>query len=410
MSTSAPIRVRPVAPPPSHRGRWIAGAAAVVVALAAGEFALLHANLGGTHHPVPSALGPGSSPGASAQASAAPSGAGPGEPTTRPSSASGAPPSSTAAGAASGATPSGGSPAGFRFLPLWPFGSATEAAQWQASTTAGQQPWRRDAGLTARHFAQDYLGYAALDRTTKVTISGDQAWADVGSTAGTAARVHLARIGTGDLTARPWEVVGTDDTTLTLTAPHYGVTVTGNRLTVGGRITGVDESLSVQVRGPDGTLLGSVSGVPAGGENTPWSLTVTVDDRVARLVTVAVATGGGQATVQSFAITGVRISPGGETTYPDADAALSSTVDHGTYLGNCPADGTAPDGASTVDDPVCADLLRSVNGRTLYQVRTWTTRSGYYVILARTGTQRWVVVDDNLAGPDVPPEFGGPMR
>jgi len=76
-----------------------------------------------------------------------------------------------------------------------------------------------------------------------------------------AAIIHLVKFGSGR--DAPWEVVGTDDTTLTLDIPAYGGTAT-SPVRIGGKITGVDESLRAEVRqlgsgGPGGRLL-----LPAG--------------------------------------------------------------------------------------------------------------------------------------------------
>lgn len=76
--------------------------------------------------------------------------------------------------------------------------------------------------------------------------------------------LHLVRFGSG--TDTPWEVVGTQDTTLTLTTPAYGVTVRSS-VTVGGLITGVDESLRVQIRQLGlSAPIATTGGVPACGD------------------------------------------------------------------------------------------------------------------------------------------------
>jgi hypothetical protein len=200
----------------------------------------------------------------------------------------------------------------FRFLPLWPFGSAQEAASWQAQDGAGgHQPWRLDAAATALSFTTGYLGFTNIDRTVGASYSGDQAWVKVGyrSESGrdiAAAEVHLARIGVGT-TNRPWEVVGTRDSTLSLTTPRYGSTVT-SPVTMGGRITGVDESLRLQVRslGTSG-VLGEVNGVPAGGEDAPWSGRVAFSASAGTVLTLVVSTGGHAGPgIERFAIMGVR--------------------------------------------------------------------------------------------------------
>jgi hypothetical protein len=120
----------------------------------------------------------------------------------------------------------------------------------------------------------------------------------------TAAVIHLVRYGTdGDA---PWEVVGTDDTTLTLTTPAYGGRVS-SPMRVGGRITGVDESIRVQVRRPGaGRPLGESCCVPAGGSDRQWSATVAFRAAPGQTMTVVASTGGHVAEVERFAVTGVR--------------------------------------------------------------------------------------------------------
>jgi hypothetical protein len=81
-------------------------------------------------------------------------------------------------------------------------------------------------------------------------------------------------------------------------------------LTVGGRITGVDESLHVQVLGlGSGRPLGEVQGIPAGGQDQPWSVKLPYRTSKAKVITVAVSTGGHLYDVEAFAITGLRTTP-----------------------------------------------------------------------------------------------------
>ncbi|GAA2552781.1 hypothetical protein [Pseudonocardia hydrocarbonoxydans] len=200
-------------------------------------------------------------------------------------------------------------PAAFDHLPLWPFADAGQARAWQESSrSGGHQPWHLDPAATALAFTGGYLGFSGIDRVTGVTVSGDEAWVGVGLALpdgrdSTAAQVHLARLGTGD--DAPWEVVGTRDTDLVLDTPRYGAAVR-SPLTVGGTITGVDESLRVRVLGPDGPV-GEHCCSPAGGEATRWSVGVPLTDPPAGVLTVVVSTGGHVADVERFAITGVRV-------------------------------------------------------------------------------------------------------
>jgi hypothetical protein len=286
---------RPPSPPAPHRPErpwWIVAAFSAVVLLILALIAVVVRNSDGE----PSGEWRPVQPAGSAAPTATPS---PGTPTATPT---GTP---SAAQTGQPTTPA------FRFLPLWPFGSAEEAASWQAQAGAGgHQPWRLDAAATALSFATGYLGFANVDRAIGVSYSGDEAWVKVGhhSENGgdiTAAEVHLARIGTG--TNRPWEVVGTRDSTLSLASPRYGSTVT-SPVTMGGRITGVDESLHLQVRSLTASgVVGAVYGIPAGGDNTPWSGRVSFSAPAGTVLTLVVSTGGHvDSGIERFAIMGVR--------------------------------------------------------------------------------------------------------
>ena len=194
--------------------------------------------------------------------------------------------------------------------PLWPFADAAQATGWQrAYRQSGSQPWHLDAGATALGFAQ-HLGYPGIDRAIRSTVDGRGAYVAVGfrlpdGSLHTAADVHLVRLSSG--TDPPWEVVGTRDTTLTLTRPAYGSTVT-SPLPVGGRITGVDERVLVTLHTAAGRLpSASPAAVQAGGQRAPWSVRVDFRAEPGTLLTVAAATGGHVAAVERFAVTGVRV-------------------------------------------------------------------------------------------------------
>src|SRR5690606_35842616 len=118
-----------------------------------------------------------------------------------------------------------------------------EAAAWQAAP-GGHQPWHASAEATAVAFA-GFLGLTDVDRSLGVAYPrADDAHVTIGFIGPEGpvrvAVVHLIRLGTGE--GAPWEVVGTEDTLgLTVETPRYGATV-GSPVTVGGHITGVDES------------------------------------------------------------------------------------------------------------------------------------------------------------------------
>lgn len=210
------------------------------------------------------------------------------------------------------ATPTPSQPAvvPFGYQPLWPFANLAEVEAWQkAYRLGGQQPWHLDADATALAFTTGYLQFTGVNVVVSRSIQGDEALVAVGypienHAPGTAAVLHLARFGTG--ADAPWEVVGSKDTALTLTQPRYG-TAARSPVTVGGKITGVDESIRVQVRQPSSEQpLGQTDGVPAGGENTPWSTTVTYQGATAPALTIVAYTGGHYTDVERFAITAIR--------------------------------------------------------------------------------------------------------
>jgi hypothetical protein len=202
------------------------------------------------------------------------------------------------------------SPGGFSYQPLWPFASQDEADRWLwDGAVAGDAPWHADPETTALLFAQDYLGFAAIDRTTTVSEHADEAWVGVGYASPseepiTAATIHLARFGTAP--NAPWEVVGSLDDALTLSTPRYGSTA-GPVIEAGGTITGVDESLHLQVhQSTQENVLGGFCCVPAGGESRPWSARFSTSPPQPGALTLVVWTGGHVADVEKFAVTGLR--------------------------------------------------------------------------------------------------------
>lgn len=239
-----------------------------------------------------------------------------------PATSTTAPPNTTASTAAPGsdgetATP-GGDPdvVGDGYQPLWPFPTRAAAEEWQsAHASGGQQPWHLDAEETALSFTTGFLGFTELDTITSSDIGATEAEIGVGYAnpdgggTSTAAVVHLLRWGTGD--DAPWEVVGTRDTTLVLERPDYGTTAR-SPMTVGGYVTGVDESLLVKVLQPSSPApLGQTpDGLPAGGTDTPWETTVSFSGATDPAVTVVVWTGGHVQGVERFAVTGLRTPTG----------------------------------------------------------------------------------------------------
>lgn len=199
----------------------------------------------------------------------------------------------------------------FRYQALWPFADADQARQWQTEgAPQGHSPWHSDAEFTALAFTQGFLGFSEIDQVTSSDHRGDEAWVGVGTALpdggmSTAAVVHLVRFGSG--ADAPWEVVGTRDDTLVLDTPRYGSTVS-SPITAGGTVTGVDESLRLQVRQIDRDgVLGEHCCVPAGGTAQRWSAEVAFQEAGTGTMTLVVSTGGHVADVERFAVTGLQV-------------------------------------------------------------------------------------------------------
>ncbi|MER5689876.1 hypothetical protein [Streptomyces sp. NPDC002205] len=193
---------------------------------------------------------------------------------------------------------------------MWPFTTLAEARAWERDFhSAGHQPWHLDPDETALSFTQGYLGFQDIDRVTAHTVRGPDARIGVGlsrpaGVTGTAAVIHLVRYGTGP--DAPWEVVGTDDTTFSLTNPGYGLIVRSPLLT-GGRITGVDERIRIQVRQPSSAApLGTSCCTAAGGNGRHWKESVSFSGADDPVLTVVASTGGHIAEVERFTVTAVR--------------------------------------------------------------------------------------------------------
>ena len=204
-----------------------------------------------------------------------------------------------------------GPAAAFRSQPLWPFSTQAQADEWLASSReGGHQPWHADAVQTALGFTTGYLGFTEIDQVTSTDIRADEAWIGVGYESGpgnlsTSAVIHLVRFGPDP--EAPWEVVGTRDSVLTLDIPRYGSAVSAP-VTVGGTITGVDESLRVQVRQPSSSApIGERCCLPAGGEGTPWETSVSFAGATDPALTIVVSSGGHVQGVEIFAVTGVHL-------------------------------------------------------------------------------------------------------
>jgi hypothetical protein len=200
-------------------------------------------------------------------------------------------------------------PASFPYLYVYPFRDLAQVHAWQRSYEAGgHQPWHLDPGITASSLA-GFLGYATAGQVMSAREDASGAHVGLGFRNPNGVRViattvHLVRVGTGN--DAPWEVVGDEpSSTLAVTTPTYGATVL-SPMRVGGLITGVDESLHVQVHQlSTAPPIGDRCCIAAGGDRQPWSIEV-VFASTDPVVVISVATGGHLQAIESFAFTAAR--------------------------------------------------------------------------------------------------------
>jgi hypothetical protein len=277
-------------------------AAAAVAAVAVGSTVVIRSVTASPSHPAQPGTG-GPVPTSSATPTGSPSPSTSGTPSGGPTSTNSGGPSNTG-------SPSLTAPAGFNlgYQPLWPFTDYAQANSWLAASRAGgSQPWHSDAGQTALAFARGYLGFTDITMVTSSRTDAQGAHVGVGyrnpaGSLATAAVLHLVRFGPSPDSG--WEVVGSDDTSLSLEQPDYGSAVS-SPITAGGHITGVDESIRLVVRNQAGQLVGGpAQPIPAGGDNQPWHGTVSFTG--SGVLTIVASTGGHLQAVERFAIQGVH--------------------------------------------------------------------------------------------------------
>lgn len=210
----------------------------------------------------------------------------------------------------SSVAPTPAQPFALGYEPLWPFTSYAEAEKWR-TTVGGFGPWRwhLDAGETAMNFTAN-IGLTDITQVIAVRMNKLGAHVDVGyrdpnGQERIAATLHLVQFGTAK--DSPWEVVGSDDTTLSLEQPAYGSRVT-SPVTIGGHITGVDENIVVsliRVIHPADIESKPLARVPAGGDHAAWT-TGSVPFTGHGVLIILATTGGHVQQVERFAIQGVH--------------------------------------------------------------------------------------------------------
>ncbi|GAC1325770.1 MAG: hypothetical protein NVSMB13_09500 [Mycobacteriales bacterium] len=155
----------------------------------------------------------------------------------------------------------------------WPYTSRTDA---RAGLTPG--PETSNPRTVALRFVQVFLQHPEVDTVTAVGPKESGLAVTLGRRVGESGRtvevttVYLVRVATGE--NAPYVVVSATSPLLSITAPTPGAPIR-SPLPVSGRITGVDESIHVELRvlsrpAPVGSAF-----TGGGGENSPWAQSVS---------------------------------------------------------------------------------------------------------------------------------------
>jgi len=167
----------------------------------------------------------------------------------------------------------------------WPYSSRSEARAHIAS--AG--PEMTDPRAVALRFVLGFLQRPEVDRVTGVRSQDAGLGVTVGRRVPESGRVidvttvYLVRVAASD--SAPYVVVSATAPYLSITGPAAGAAIR-SPLTVSGRITGVDESIRVDVRVLSRPAPIGSARTPGGGDNSPWSAPVSFPATADRGATV----------------------------------------------------------------------------------------------------------------------------
>ena len=195
---------------------------------------------------------------------------------------------------------------------VWPFETEADAESWQKASTGGQQPWHYDAGQTAVAFLA-FLKHPEINQVMSTSAQGSETAVTLGQHNPDSGRttkvttVLLKQVGTGS--PRPWDVEEATASQFTIDQPTRFAQV-NPPVTVSGHITGVDESIVLNLISPStgGKLNPSTQPVAAGGQNTAWherlNFQLPPNDYVGALVAT---TGGHVAAVERLVMVPVTL-------------------------------------------------------------------------------------------------------
>ncbi len=314
----------------------------------------------------------------------------------RPASQLPGPASNPPTGPASPSPSGGPMSVGGTSYPIWPYTSLAQAQAAQRS--GGGAAWHRDAAQTALRF-MGYLQAPEVDRvmaneketTTvgagrKVTLGRKMA----DGTVAAVTVVHLVRLGSG--TTAPYAVTVAGAYRLAITAPEIAAPVR-SPLAVRGTITGVDESIRVEVRTPSAGTPISAPTAAMGGTGKPWQTSVSFTAPSSGTGTLVARTdsAAGDGAAQIAARPVLLIA--GSTTSPAYPAGFVGVSTDGRVAVFNSASGQVLRYLTTVQPGGgVSDLTLSPDGTRAYFTRATGTCSAHIASVALTGGPETVAI------------------
>ena len=201
-------------------------------------------------------------------------------------------------------------------IPVWPFTTDAQAADWAARPAA--RPWATDPVQVTQHLLDDYLNVPGR-ATSRVDADPDAAVVEVSAGGRPVSQVRLVRVGTG--TDGPWSVTGATSDNLSVTQPADGDEV-HSPLAITGRAS--DPDTSVHLRLIADRVLGE--GYAMAGRDRPWTHSLSWSGTTWSVGALVANTFDGKGDLRAVTLTAVRRSVA-TTPKPPAAGTVFVAVD-----------------------------------------------------------------------------------
>jgi hypothetical protein len=201
-------------------------------------------------------------------------------------------------------------------IPLWPFTTDAQAADWESRTD--KQPWGSDPVQVTQHLMDDYLKLPG-QAMPRADDNADVAVVDVSAGGRTVSQVRLVRVGRD--AKGPWTVVSATSTVLTVTQPNDGDDVS-SPINIAGTVKDVDQS--VHLRLMDGIVLGE--GFQPAGMDLPWTHSLAWKASDWSVAALVANTFNGKGDLSAVTITAVRRAGASTPGLPAAGAVFVATA------------------------------------------------------------------------------------